>query len=153
MTAPAAAPKPPHLVVISPRPDDPDNEDDYQWAFVCPGVTDSCRYFEECWGEGLVHPDPSDVDDYADDNVFHEVEHRWIDGSWMTRTENCIVQHSGLESGEHTELLVEAKGIPGVYPIEWEWDEGLYLGPIDDVSLDEPEAAMTALQPIEETTP
>lgn len=148
MTTPAA-----HLIVIAPGPDGPDNEEDFEYAMVCPGVSDACRYWQECTeGEHPTYDEFLDGPDAGDDMpVFHGQTHMFIDYDWMTRTDRCIVQQSGLESGEHTELLREAKDIPGVYPFEWEWDESVYLLGLLTTEATEPEKAMEALRLTEET--
>lgn len=127
-----------HLVVVEddyadmvPGPKDHISLDDYQREnmrarLVCPdGVDDSCRYWMGCSEDG--HPDPEELldDDPDDVVVIHGVRHRYLDFEWMTPVERCSVEDLGYESGEITEVPRLVGWIPGVYPVEFEWDDSL----------------------------
>ena len=100
--------------------------EDMRVRLVCTGVTDSCRFWLECLDPAHTHPDIHDIWDRGDDEepVIGGKEHRWLDGSWMTRVNQCIVTSDGYECDFPSEAPREVGFIPGVYPVEFEWDEG-----------------------------
>lgn len=97
--------------------------EDMRVHLVCTGVDANCRAWFECTDTDHFHPDPNDLgyDDFEDGGE----EHRWIMGSWMTPTNDCL----GIMEGGETvhEVLYDLGHIPGVYRVEIEWDEGTYV--------------------------
>lgn len=75
----------------------------------------SCRVWRDCLVQDAVHPEAEDVD--YEPIEAHGVQHRWIDGYWMTPTNECggyydddIFSLAGeLGVGEH-DVTVEYDG-------------------------------------------
>ncbi len=141
------APNTTHLIIFEPPPDDDLNTDDYRLAFVCPGVSDSCRFWQECYTSTHDHAalETAKEDDGEYEGEVEGVWHRYLDGSWMTRTDNCIVTTTGHESGDYTYLMKEAQYVPGAYAFAWEWDEGIYFTGLTTEEVPDPEKAMEVL--------
>lgn len=92
-----------------------DCHDDCRAAIICHGVTDDCRTWWACLDHD--HPKPEEFE--WDDIEAHGVLHRWIDGCWMTPSEQCI-GHTLDDDAD--ELVYELPN--GRYPVDLDCDEG-----------------------------
>ena len=101
--------------------------EDMRARLVCTGIDDACRYWTECVEHTHPNADDLDADPSTDPVSIEGVDHRWLDGSWMTRTDSCVVLADGYESGEVVGIPKAVGYVPGVYPIYFEWDEGVYV--------------------------
>ncbi|MFG3710824.1 hypothetical protein [Micromonospora sp. NPDC047730] len=100
----------PHVLVVS-------EVDGKRWHVIeCPGVTDACRAWVDCPQRDEEHND----DALEDDPVAHGVEHRWIDGDWMVRTDDCLVR-THMYAGE---IAAELNLPPGRHPVGHDFGDG-----------------------------
>jgi hypothetical protein len=141
-----------HMLVIEPEyrtcSDDSadfDPMEDPTFSVYCPGVTSSCMLWMECY-EG-EHPtygdflDGPDADEY--EPVFHGVVHRYLDYCWMVEQDRCIVKECFAEADEHFDIARQVERIPGVYAVDYDWDETVYLFLLDE-GVPHPEIALQA---------
>ena len=92
-----------------------DCHDDCTVSIICPGVTDDCRTWWGC----LNHKHPSPEDSDWDEISAHGERHAWIDGQWMTPSEQCIGHTLDTDADEMTDTHPD-----GLYVVDLDCDEG-----------------------------
>lgn len=114
-----------------------DCHDDCKVQIICTGVTDACRTWWECpvCQDARAALDGDDLDDF--DEALHEagevhgIDHQWIDGMWMTPSEDCLGSNM-LDNDAH-DLVDELA--TGDHPVDLTCDDGfVYVRPIGQVS-------------------
>lgn len=79
-----------HTVTITEVPPD---TDDFEWTCTCPG-DGTCAVWYEC---SAGKHEPTEDEDMDGNFTAHGVHHQYIDGSWMTETNQCAL--SSTDSG------------------------------------------------------
>lgn len=101
---------------------------DLRYDIECPGVTNSCRAWDECRTCYVPRVGiSSDVKDQLEQHgEAHGQPHQYIDGRWMTPTSHCYVAGHDALSEEGSYI---ANGQPGRWPVAHEVGDGteLYL--------------------------
>lgn len=109
-----------HTLIVTPSAARPDDEDGYSYEVDCPGVTDSCRLWEDC-GAGF---DEQQVLENRNERhpVAHGKRHSFIDSLWMAETTACYVAtHDGLPDA------VSGSFAPGRHAIDFDCGGGTEL--------------------------
>ncbi len=120
-----------HFLIVTPDADYPTDEDLLTYDAECPGVTDSCRRYEDC----RANEAEADLLEAAVDNgepaVAHGAKHLKIDGLWCAATDNCnVISHDGLPA------TVAGRFEPGRHPIDFDFGDGteIVILPIEAVN-------------------
>lgn len=109
-----------HILVIAP----PIAEGHYPRVTVeCPGVTDSCRAWDECMEAGCRDPEDDVLDKLCNEEPVHGVVHERIGGvGWCTPTERCWPQTTDV-----AEALEGMEPPPGRYTFRWSVEDDEYI--------------------------
>lgn len=89
--------------------------DDCEVEIICPGVTDSCRCWQECEDcrKARTRVDLEAFDErLREAGEAHGIDHEWIDGVWMTPTRACVTAALESDAGDLVYTLPE-----GLHPI------------------------------------
>jgi hypothetical protein len=86
-----------HFLIVTPDPNDPDDQDLFTYAVECPGVTDECRRYEDCVAGDAERELLEEAIDNGEALIAHGVNHLMIDGVWCAATNLCnVCDHDGL---------------------------------------------------------
>jgi len=117
-----------HTVTIKHDPESHEIEgchDDCEAIVQCTGVTDECRTWWECTiCRDTYHGLDEDGRDQFDEDLYetevaHGVEHKRIDGMWMTPSNACLSRTLDNDAGELAYTLPD-----GEHPVDIDCDEG-----------------------------
>jgi hypothetical protein len=124
VTTPSSVVTPFHVLTLSgecdgcgPVPHDApcvNRQHSYDYTLTCPGVTDSCRFYQECLTCTAEETRALNEDDTEE---AHGVEHHLINGLWMVPTDRCFIADHDHQ-GEAVAYLGPLP--PGSYPVDGE---------------------------------
>jgi hypothetical protein len=105
----------PHILVVTVAYEDGDGFVEYDYELLCPGVTNHCRAYLECFGADCNERELQESIDRGDDPVMaHGKAHKYIDLGWCVPTDYCLYAAS--------DQLDDAAGQLGLPTGEWEVD-------------------------------
>jgi hypothetical protein len=86
-----------HFLIVAADPDNPGDEDLYEYEVECPGVTDACRRYEDCVPDDHERTLLEEAVDNETEPIAHGVKHLLLDGMWCAATDRCNVRdHDAL---------------------------------------------------------
>jgi hypothetical protein len=112
-----------------------DTSDDVEWTIECPGGS-SCHIWYDCRVEGCTIPTPyADDGDGQDFAERHGVEHQYIEGDWMTESDQCAALVTDVVDSVFEIARDRGVGDWPVY-IDYEGDGTWWLHDLTDVRKD-----------------
>lgn len=108
-----------HVLIVTPDPDDPNDEDLFTYDSECPGVTDRCRSYQDCQADEAEREALETAIDNGQPVVAHGARHLKFDGLWCAETDHCnVIAHDGLP-----EAIAGRVG-PGRHPFDFDFGDG-----------------------------
>lgn len=84
---------PQHFLIVTSDPNEPEETDFFTYTVECPGVTDSCRRYEDCVPDDPERTLLEEAVDNETEPIAHGVKHLMLDGVWCAATDRCNVQN------------------------------------------------------------
>lgn len=93
------------------------------YQMLCPGITDSCRAYEECdCPQSKVSEEYGDTwIDFFEEKEVHGVIHKYIDGFWMRPLEVCFPSIDMYLAEAARDAGIRS---PGEYLVKWRLIDG-----------------------------
>jgi hypothetical protein len=125
-----------HVLIVTADADGPTDTDLFAYEIECPGVTDSCRRYEDCSASEEEREELEAAEDAGQrPAVAHGKRHFMYDGVWCAETDCCnVAGHDNMPDD------VAGRFEPGRHPVDFDFGDGTEIAVFP---LNNPDATVT----------